>query len=281
MKTILCGSTREVIIDTNGPVIIIGESINPTRRKKLVSTLQEGNFEYVLELARIQIDAMADVLDVNVGFPGVDDVKLLPETIKVIQDKYDIPLCLDSPNPKAIEAALKVARGKCLINSVNGEEHSLNAILPVAKEFGAAIIGLVMDDNGITHDPEKRLAIAEKILERALKLGIKEEYVVIDPLAMAVSADPNACMVTMKTIRLIHQKLGLNITMGASNISFGLPNREILNAAFMTLSILNGLTCPIANPEKITAAVRAADLILGRDDFAMRFIEYSQRTINV
>jgi 5-methyltetrahydrofolate--homocysteine methyltransferase len=281
MKTILCGSTREVIIDTNGPVIIIGESINPTRRKKLVSTLQEGNFEYVLELARIQIDAMADVLDVNVGFPGVDDVKLLPETVIAIQNKFDIPLCLDSPNPKAIEAALKVANGKCLINSVNGEEHSLNAILPVAKEFGAAIIGLVMDDNGITHDPEKRLAIAEKILERALKLGIKEEYVVIDPLAMAVSADPNACMVTMKTIRLIHQKLGLNITMGASNISFGLPNREILNAAFMTLSILNGLTCPIANPEKITAAVRAADLILGRDDFAMRFIEYSQRTINV
>ena len=279
MKTVLCGRTKEVIIDTNGPVIIIGESINPTRRKKLVSTLQEGNFEYVLELARIQIDAMADVLDVNVGFPGVDDVKLLPETVKVIQDKYDIPLCLDSPNPKAIEAALKVAKGKCLINSVNGEERSLSAILPVAKEFGAAIIGLVMDDNGITHDPEKRLAIAEKILERAVKLGIKEEDVVIDPLAMAVSADPNACLVTMETIRLVHQKLGLNITMGASNISFGLPNREILNAAFMTLSILNGLTCPIANPEKITATIRAADLILGRDAYAMRFVENFQRSM--
>jgi len=276
MKTVLCGRTKEVIIDTNGPVIIIGESINPTRRKKLVSTLQEGNFEYVLELARIQIDAMADVLDVNVGFPGVDDVKLLPETVLAIQNKFDIPLCLDSPNPKAIEAALKVAKGKCLINSVNGEERSLNAILPVAKEFGASVIGLVMNDNGITHDPEKRLAIAEKILERAVKLGIKEEDVVIDPLAMAVSADPNACMVTLETIRLIHQKLGLNITMGASNISFGLPNREILNAAFMTLSILNGLTCPIANPEKITATVRAADLILGRDAYAMRFVENFQ-----
>jgi len=238
MKTILCGRTKEVIIDTNGPVIIIGESINPTRRKKLVSTLQDGNFEYVLELARIQIEAMADVLDVNVGFPGVDDVKLLQETVIAIQNKFDIPLCIDSPNPKAIEAALMVAKGKCIINSVNGEERSLNAVLPVAKEFGAAIIGLVMDDNGITNDPEKRLAIAEKILERAVKLGIKEEDVVIDPLAMAVSADPNACMVTMETIRLIHQKLGLNITMGASNISFGLPNREILNAAFMTLSSL-------------------------------------------
>jgi len=276
METVLLGKSKEVIIDTNGPVIIIGESINPTRRKKLVSTLQAGNFEYVLELARIQINAMADVLDVNVGFPGVDDVKLLPETVKVIQDKYDIPLCLDSPNPKAIEAALKVAKGKCLINSVNGEERSLSAILPVAKEFGAAIIGLVMDDNGITHDPERRLAIAEKILERAVKMGIKEEDVVIDPLAMAVSADPNACMVTLETIKLVHQKLGLNITMGSSNISFGLPNREILNAAFMTLSILNGLTCPIANPEKITATVRAADLILGRDAYAMRFVENFQ-----
>jgi 5-methyltetrahydrofolate--homocysteine methyltransferase len=230
----------------------------------------------VLQLARIQIDAMADVLDVNVGFPVVDDVKLLPETVKLIQNKYDIPLCIDSPNPKAIEAALKVARGKCLINSVNGEERSLSAILPVAKEFGAAIIELVMDDNGITHDPEKRLAIAEKILERAVKTGIKEEDVVIDPLSMAISADPNACMITMETIRLVHRKLRLNITMGASNISFGLPNREFLNAAFMTLSILNGLTCTIANPERIAATVRATDLILGRDAYAMRFVENFQ-----
>ena len=276
MKTLLRGKSSEVIIDTDGPVIIIGECINPTRRKKLVSTLQAGNFEYVLELAESQIKAMADVLDVNVGFPGVDDVKLLPATVMAIKSGFDIPLCLDSPNPAAIEAALKVAGGKCLINSVNGEEKSMNALLPIAKEYGAAIIGLTMDDDGITQDPEKRLAIAEKILERAMKIGIKAEDVVIDPLAMAVSADPQACMVTLETIRLIHQKLGLNITMGASNISFGLPNRDVLNSAFMSLSILNGLTCPIANPEKIAATVRASDLILGRDDFAMRFIESFQ-----
>jgi len=273
MKTILRGKTREVVIDTNGPVIIIGECINPTRRKKLVSTLQERNFEYVLELAESQIKAMADVLDVNVGFPGVDDIKLLPETVLAIREKFDIPLCLDSPNPKAIEAALKVAGGKCLINSVNGEEKSMKALLPIAREYGAAIIGLTMDDDGITHDPEKRLAIAEKILERAIKAGIKAEDVIIDPLAMAVSADPQACIVTLETIKLVRQKLGLNITQGSSNISFGLPNREVLNSAFMTLSILNGLTCPIANPEKITAAVRATDLILGRDDYAIRFVE--------
>jgi 5-methyltetrahydrofolate--homocysteine methyltransferase len=279
MKTVLTGRTKEVIIDTNGPVVIIGESINPTRRKKLVSSLEAGDFEYVLELARIQINAMADVLDVSVGFPGVDDVKLLPETVRVLQDNFDIPLCLDSPNPKAIEAALKVAKGKCLINSVNGEERSLQALLPLAKEYGAAVIGLVMDDNGITHLPEKRLAIAEKILDRAVKNGIKEENVVIDPLAMAVSAETNACLITLDTIRLVHQKLGLNITMGASNISFGLPNREILNAAFMALSILNGLTCPIANPEKITATIRATDLILARDEFAIRFVENFQSAI--
>jgi len=276
MRTILTGKTKEVVIDTSGPVIIIGESINPTRRKKLVSTLQERNFDYVLELAESQIKAGADVLDVNVGFPGVDDIALLPETVIALQNRFDIPLCLDSPNPKAIEAALKVAEGKCLINSVNGEEASLKALLPVAREYGAAIIGLVMDDDGITHDPEKRLAIAEKILERAVKSGIRQEDVIMDPMAMAVSADPQACLVTLDTMRLLHQKLGQNITQGASNISYGLPDRESLNAAYMALSIYNGLTCPIANPEKITPIVRATDLVLGRDDYAMRFIEFFQ-----
>jgi len=278
METLLFSKKKEVIINTEGPVIIIGESINPTRRKKLVSTLQEWNFEYVLELAGNQIDAMADILDVNVGFPGVDDVKLLPETVKQLQNRYDIPLCLDSPNYCAIEAALKVAKGKCLINSVNGEEKSMNSFLPIAKEYGSAVICLTMDDDGITHDPFKRLAIAEKILNRALKIGIREEDVIVDPLAMAISADPQACMVTLETIRLIHEKLGLNITLGASNISFGLPLREMLNIAFMVLAIKAGLTCPIANPEKITSAVRATDLVLGRDDFAMRFVEHYEST---
>lgn len=277
MITILRGSGKEVLIDTEGPVVIIGECINPTGRKKLVSTLLENNMDYVLELAKKQIDEGADVLDVNVGFPGVDDARLLPETVKVLQDNFDVPLCIDSPNPAAIEAALRVARGKCLINSVNGEERSLNALLPLAREFGAAIIGLCMDDDGITHDPEKRLSIAEKIIERAISAGIKQEDVIIDPLAMAVSADPRACIVTLETIRLVHQKLGNNITLGASNISFGLPDRESLNAAFMAMSIYNGLSCPIANPEKMTAIVRAADLLLGRDDYAVRFVDHFQR----
>jgi len=276
MRTVLSGRTKEVIIDTEGPVVIIGESINPTRRKKLVETLQENNFDYVLELAESQISAGADVLDVNVGYPGVDDVKLLPETVIAIMNKFDVPLCLDSPDPKAIEAALKASSGKCLINSLNGKESSLQALLPVAKEYGAAFIGLCMDDDGITNDPEKRVAIAEKIIERAVKAGIKAEDVIIDPLAMAVSAEPQACNITLETIRLIRKKLGHNITLGASNISFGLPGRESLNAAFMAMAVYSGVTCPIANPEKITSTVRAADLVLGRDDFAVRFVEYFQ-----
>lgn len=278
MKTILKGTSKEVVIDTEGPVVIIGECINPTRRKKLASTLQANDFSYMLELAKSQIDAMADVLDVNVGFPGVVDEELLPRAVIELQERFDIPLCLDSPNPKAIEAALKVARGKCLINSVNAEEASLQRLLPVAREYGAAIIGLVLDDDGITHDPEKRLKIAEKIIDRAVRSGIKEEDVIIDPMAMAVSADPNACRVTLETIRLVHDRLGHNITQGASNISFGLPNRENINNAYMAMSIMYGLTCPIANPEKITGLVRAADLVLGRDDYAIRFIEHFQLT---
>ena len=276
MKTILKGTTREVVIDTAGPVVIIGECINPTRRKKLVSTLQAHDFSYMLELAKSQIDSLADVLDVNVGFPGVVDEELLPKAVIALQDHFDIPLCLDSPNPKAIEAALKVAKGKCLINSVNAEEESLKRLLPVAREYGAAIIGLVLDDDGITNDPEKRLTIAEKIIDRAVRAGIKEEDVIIDPMAMAVSADPDACRVTLETIRLVHERLGHNITQGASNISFGLPNRGNINNAFMAMSILYGLTCPIANPEKITGLVRAADLILARDEYAVRFIEHFQ-----
>lgn len=279
MITTLKGKSSELQISTDGPVRIIGESINPTRRKKLVDTLSGRDFSYVLELAASQIGAGADILDVNVGFPGVDDVSLLPETVKVIQDNFDVPLCIDSPNPAAIEAALRIVQGKCLINSVNGEEKSLNALIPLAKEYGAALIGLAMDDNGITHNPEERLRIAEKIAERAARSGVAEEDIVIDPLAMAVSADPNACLVTLETIKLVHDKLGLNITLGASNISFGLPYREVLNTVFMALAIKNGLSCPIANPDKITAAVRATDLILARDDFAMRFVEHYQDSL--
>ena len=274
MQTILTSRSAEVVIDTEGPVVLIGESINPTRRRKLVETLQEHQFDFVLELAKTQIEEGADVLDVNVGFPGADEMKLLPETVLAIQESFDIPLCLDSPNPRAIEAALNVTVGKPLINSVNGEERSLQSVLPLARDHGAAVIALVMDDEGISQDPERRFRTAELILNRALQAGIRQEDVIIDPLAMAVSADPAACLVTLETIRLVHDRLGLNITQGASNISFGLPNRTELNQAHTAISIWNGLTCPIVNPARMTAFIRAMDLIRGRDDFALRFTEY-------
>ena len=249
MKTILRGKSKEVVIDSDGPVVIIGECINPTRRKRLVSSLQAEDFSYMLELAKSQIDAGADILDVNVGYPGVADVELLPKAVIELQDQFDIPLCLDSPNPLAIEAALRVVKGKCLINSVNAEEASLRSLLPVARQYGAAIIGLTLDDDGITREPERRLKIAEKIIDRAVSAGIKQEDVIIDPLAMAVSADPYACRVTLETIRLGHDRLGKNITLGASYISFGLHAREDITNAFLAMSIRYGLTCPIANPE--------------------------------
>jgi 5-methyltetrahydrofolate--homocysteine methyltransferase len=276
MRTILKGTGAEVVIDTEGPVVIIGESINPTRRKRLTETLSAGDYSYAIQLGREQVEAGAEVLDVNVGYPGVEDEVLLPEVVKALQKELEVPLCLDSPNPLALESALKVKEGKPLLNSVNGEEKSLRAVLPLAKEYGAAVIGLVMDDDGITHDPEMRLRIAEKILTRATGLGIPQEDVIIDPLAMAVSADPQACLVTLETIRLVREKLGLNITQGASNISFGLPAREELNNAHMALSIWNGLTCPIANPARITPFVRAVDLVRNRDDYAIRFVETIQ-----
>ncbi len=272
MQTKLKGRTKEVIIDPKGPVIIIGESINPTRRKQLTFELQENKFDFVLELAKIQLAAGADVLDINVGFPGVDDVQLLPEVVKIISDNFDVPLCLDSPNPNAIEAALKVAPGKCLVNSVNGEEASLKALLPIVKEYGAAVIGLTMDDEGITQDPEKRLSIAAKIIERAAKLNISIEDIVIDPLAMAVSADHLTGKVTLDTIEKVNKEFGINQTLGASNISFGIPDRKSVNQAFMTACIMKGVTCPITNPMLLSTTIKATDLLLGKDDFSMAYI---------
>ena len=189
MQTILKGRTKEVEITTDGPVTIIGESINPTRRKKLTAALLSGQLDYVFELAKTQIETGADVLDINVGAPGVDEETMLPQVAQAVAERFDVPICLDSSNRAALAAALKVVPGKPLINSVNGEEANLTNLLPIIKEYGAAVIGLTMDDNGIPTDPEVRLRIAAKILERAAKLGIPAEDVVIDPLVLTVGAD--------------------------------------------------------------------------------------------
>jgi 5-methyltetrahydrofolate--homocysteine methyltransferase len=277
MKTIITSETKTVTIDTEGPFTIIGEKINPTGRKKLAAQLKERNFDYVRGLAKKQIEAGADILDVNVGVPGEDEVVLLPEVCKVVMEATDVPLCIDSANSEALAAALAVVPGKPLVNSVNGEEASLEAVLPVVKEFGAAVIGLTMDNDGIPADPEVRLSIAEKILERAVKIGIPTEDVVIDPLVLTIGADSKAGLVTLQTIERVRDTLGVNVNLGASNVSFGLPERHTINQAFLALAIAAGATCAITDPMKLSLTIRAIDLLRGRDDYAGRYIKHYRK----
>jgi len=255
----------------------IGEKINPTGRKKLAAQLKERNFDYVRGLVLKQVEAGADILDVNVGVPGEDEVVLLPEVCKVVMEATDVPLCIDSANTEALAAALAVIPGKPLVNSVNGEEASLEAVLPVVKEFGAVVIGLTMDDDGIPTDPEVRVAIAEKILERAGKIGIPAEDVVIDPLVLTVGADSQAGSVTLQTIERVREAFGVNVNLGASNVSFGLPERHTINQAFLGLAIAAGATCAITDPMKLSMTIRAVDLLRGRDDYAGRYIKHFRK----
>jgi 5-methyltetrahydrofolate--homocysteine methyltransferase len=277
MKTELTSKTKKAVIDTEGPFVVIGEKINPTGRKKLAAALKEGNMANVRDLADKQVAAGADILDVNVGVPGIDDVAMLSQAVKLLTDEYDIPLCLDSPNPKALAAALPLCTGKTLVNSVNGEEKSLEAVLPLVKEHGAAVIGLTMDDDGIPNDAESRLAIAEKIIERAAKLGIPADDIVIDPLVLTVGADNRASSVTLQTIEMVRREFGVNVNLGASNVSFGLPARDVVNLAFLSMAIYAGATCAITDPTKYTLHIRATDLLHGRDDNAMRYLKYYRK----
>jgi len=274
VETILKSEKKEVTISFKTPFTIIGEKINPTGRKKLAAALKEGDTDYVKQLAIRQVESGADILDVNVGVPGIDEVALLPEVARLVTEIVDVPVCLDSANHQAIAAALEVLPGEPLVNSVNGEEKSLEAVLPVVKEFGVAVIGLTMDDDGIPNDAEKRLAIAEKILERAAKLGIGAERVVIDPLVLTVGADSNAGATTLQTIQLLRKHFGVNINLGASNVSFGLPDRHTVNQAFLSLAMGLGATCAITDPIKLTSTIRATDLLMGRDNFGARYIGY-------
>lgn len=280
LTTIISSKTKTVEINRNKPTVIIGERINPTGRKQVLAALKEGNFDIVRQDAISQVTAGAAILDVNAGVPGADEPALLQQIMRIVMEETDVPLCFDSPNPDALAAALSIYHGKALVNSVNGEGRSLKAVLPVVKEYGAAVIGLCMDDNGIPDTPEKRLGIAAKIIERAGKLGIAPEDVVIDPLTLTMGADSNAGQITLKTVELVVKEFGVNITMGASNISFGLPDRKYINSASIAIAIYAGLTCPITNPlvTEIITAVLAADLVKGRDDHAMRWIKgYRQR----
>ncbi len=273
METRVSSDKKEVVISIDRPTVLIGERINPTGKKKLAEALKAGNLEIVRNEAITQAAAGADIIDVNVNAPGVDDVIMLPEVIKVVMEVTDAPICIDSPNPAAIEAALKVYKGKPLINSVSGEEHSLKKILPLVKEYGAAVIGLVQDDEGIPKNADRRVAIAHKIVEGAEKAGIPREDVVIDVLTFAIGAEANSGKDVLEAIRRIREELGVNMTMGASNISFGMPDRPVINSAWVSMVITAGATALIVDAAKVRPAILATDLILGRDRFARRFIE--------
>ena len=274
ITTIVGSETQEVRISRNLPTVIIGERINPTGRKKLQEEMKQGVFDTVRRDAVSQVEAGAVILDVNAGVPRVDEAALLVEIIKVIGELTNVPLCIDTANVKALKAALKIYKGKALVNSVNGEEEKLESVLPLIKEYGAAVIGLAMDDDGIPKTVEKRVAITGKIIERATKIGIPLEDIVIDPLALSMGAEEGAGKMALDSIEAIVKKFGVNITMGCSNISFGIPDREPVNATFMGMAICCGLTCPITNPlkEQVHMAILAADLCMGRDEFATNWI---------
>jgi 5-methyltetrahydrofolate--homocysteine methyltransferase len=274
MHTILRSASKEVMVGIDRPFIIIGEKINPTGRKKLAAALTEGNSDYVRQLAESQVAWGADVLDVNVGTPGLDEVAAIRKVIQAVASVVSVPLCLDSGNPEVLAAGLAVAPGKPLVNSVSGEEKRLMNVLPLVKEHGAAVIGLIMDDNGIPKTAEERVAVAEKIIERAVKMGIPVDDIVIDPLVLTVGSDSQAALVTLQTIDLVRKEFGVNINLGASNVSFGLPDRLSVNQAFLALAIQLGATCSITDPTKLGPTIKAADLLLGRDDNSLRYIKY-------
>jgi len=274
METILSSGSRTVVIGPERPFVIIGERINPTGRKKLTEQLLNLDMQMVRRDAARQVVAGAQVLDINAGVPDDREPEILRAAIMAAQAEVEVPLSIDSSVVAALRAALEVYRGKPLVNSVTGEDERLDAILPLVKEYDAVVVGSASDETGIPTDPRVRLAIARKIVERAASCGIPPEDVLIDPLVLTVSADHHAAQATLETIRLIRDELGVNLTCGASNISFGLPWRVSINAAFLSMAIMAGLTSAITNPlePEIRRAVLAADLLLGRDPYSADFL---------
>lgn len=278
MYTLLKTDKKEVVIGIDKPFVIIGEKINPTGIKKLGQALVDGSMDFVKQLAIRQVAWGADVLDINVGHPQIDEAAIIPMVVEAVKSVVDVPLCIDSNEPKILEAGLRVAPGKPLVNSVNGEEKQLMSVLPIVKERGAAVIGLTIADEGIPPTAEGRLTAAGRIIERAVKMGIPIEDIIIDPLVMTVGHNSMAATVTIRTIELIKKEYGVNMSLGASNVSFGLPDRHSVNAAFLTLAMQAGATCSITDAIKLGGAIRATDLLLGRDANSMRYLKYFRAT---
>jgi len=274
METVVTGKGTEVRFGLDLPTVIIAERINPTGRKSLEEELKLGRFDIVRKDAVRQVEAGADIIDINVGAAGVDEAEILPKAVKAVMEVTGRPLCLDSANPNALKAALDVYPYKALINSVNGKESSLGEILPIVKESGSAVICLTMDDEGISYDVEKRFKIAEKIIKRAESEGIKREDIVFDCLVMANATNSDSARITLETQRRVAGEFGVSITGGYSNVSFGMPDRDQLNINFITMGIANCLCAPIADPlvKGLLKAIKAADFLAGRDPYGMNYI---------
>jgi 5-methyltetrahydrofolate--homocysteine methyltransferase len=274
MHTHLRSASKEVIIGHDQPFVIIGERINPTGRKKFQEQLRADDLSQVQIDVEQQVAGGADVLDVNMGVPLTDEPALLSKAIKLVQSLTDLPICIDSSVIEALDAGLSAYEGKALVNSTTGEDDRMDAILPLVKKHNAAILALANDETGIPATAQERIAVVEKIIKAVEKHGIPMEDLLIDPLAMTVGADPDAVNVTLETVHLIKEKYDLNMSMGASNVSFGLPNRHAVNAAFLPMAMAAGLTSAIMDSRtpEVVASVRAADLLLGNDQWGANWI---------
>ena len=265
--TVISSDRKEIRIGSENPFVVIGERINPTGRKLLTEEMKAGNLDRVLNDAQVQVDAGAQMLDVNAGVPLADEPKILADSIKLIQENFDIPLCIDSSIIDALKSGLEAYKGKALLNSVTGEEERLEAVLPLVKKYGCAVIGISNDDSGISEDINVRYEVAKKIVERAMDYGIPKEDVIIDPLVMPIGAINSAGKQVMELVKMLQNDLGVNTTCGASNLSFGLPNRLGLNTAFIAMAIAAGMPSAITNPleKEIMQSVRGANVVMGND----------------
>lgn len=275
VDTIVSSATKEIAIGFDRPFCVIGERINPTGRKLLAAEMAAGDFSRVESDARAQVEAGATMLDVNAGIPLADEPAILAQSIKLVQSITDVPLSIDSSIVEALEAGLAVYQGKALVNSVTGEEERLEVVLPLVKKYGAAVVAISNDETGISEDPDVRYEVAKKIVERAEDFGIPRADVVVDPLVMPVGALNMAGHSAMRLIRRLRDELGVNTTCGASNISFGLPNRHALNASFLSMAIGAGMTSAIMNPlhAEEMAGVMGADVMMGHDPECRRWIK--------
>jgi 5-methyltetrahydrofolate--homocysteine methyltransferase len=273
VETRVLSADQEVIIGGGRPTVLIGERINPTGKKRLAEALRAGDLSVVKEEALAQVAAGADILDVNVGATGVDEIDMLPRVVEAVAAVVDVPLCIDSRKTKALVAALAVCPGRPIVNSVTGEEVSLEEVLSLVKQYNLPVIGLALDEKGIPAEAGARVDIAHKIVERAEAAGIPREDVIIDCLTLSRGATVKAGLATLEATRRVRDELEVNQTQGCSNISHGLPNRPVLTGAYLAMAIEAGLTCPTVDVAQVRMAILSADLVLGRDDYAMRFIK--------